>query len=123
MTDFTPFYGGGEGFKSADASAQASAAAADARRARAELEEVQQRLERLSLMTEALWTLLRRRLGLTEQELFEIAHDLDLSDGRLDGRVRRTAAPCVGCGRMVGKRHKKCIYCGTPIHRTPFTDV
>jgi rRNA maturation endonuclease Nob1 len=117
------FYGDGEGGLARDANRQANAAKADARRARTELEELGRRVERLSLMTEALWTLLRTRLKLTDEELVELARQIDLSDGHLDGRVRRASAECSGCGRMVAKKHVKCLYCGTPMQRTPFSDV
>ena len=123
MHHYGLFYGGGEHSLARDASSQANTAASDARRARTEAEGLTDRLERLALMTEALWTLLRDRFGMTDEELITIAHDLDLSDGKLDGRVRRVSAECAGCGRMVGKRHKRCLYCGSETQRAPFTDA
>ncbi len=117
------FYAGGESAVARDASSQANTAASNARKAKAETESLAQRFDRLALMTEALWLLLRGRLDVTEEELAQVARDLDLSDGKLDGRVRRASAECSSCGRMVGRRHTKCLYCGTPMERTPFTDV
>ena len=117
------FYGGGGHALARDASSQANTAASDARKARTETEGLTQRIEQLALMTEALWTLLRDRFGMTDEELITIARDLDLSDGQLDGRVRRTSAECPGCGRMVGKHHQRCLYCGTEMQRAPFTDA
>lgn len=104
-----------------DATIAAGHAGADARRALQVNEELERRVERLSLMTEALWTLLRERLGLTDEELLSMAEEIDLSDGKLDGRVNRTSSACTSCGRMVSARHVKCIYCGTPVQRAPFT--
>lgn len=118
------FYtGGGDSAMARDASLQANTAASDARKARTETEALTDRIERLALMTEALWILLRDRFGVQEAELVEIARDLDLSDGKLDGRVQRSATECSGCGRMVGKRHVRCLYCGVEMPRAPFTDV
>ncbi len=115
------FYGGPEGTVARDAGRQASAAASAARKVRSESEALVDRVERLALMTEALWILLRDRFDVQEEELLKIARDLDLSDGKLDGRVQRAASECPGCRRMVGKRHAKCLYCGTEMPRAPFT--
>ena len=104
-----------------DATIAAGHAGADARRALQVHEELERRVERLSLMTEALWTLLRERLGLTDEELANMAQEIDLSDGKLDGRVNRTSSACTSCDRMVSARHVKCIYCGTAVPRAPFT--
>jgi hypothetical protein len=121
MSHYGYFYGGGGEALARDASSQANAAASDARKAKSESEGLTDRVERLALMTEALWILLRDRFGMNDEELIEIARDLDLSDGRLDGRVRRVASECAGCRRMVGKQHVKCMYCGTEMPRAPFT--
>lgn len=122
MTYHGFFYGAGHA-AARDAGTQASHASSNARKAKTEGEALAERFDRLALMTEALWLLLRDRLGVTEEELTAIARDLDLSDGRLDGRVRRASAECASCGRMVGKNRAKCLYCGTPMDRAPFTDV
>ncbi len=123
MHEYGLFYGGYGDALARDANHQANTAASDARRARSELEGLTQRIERLALMTEALWTLLSTRFGMSDEELIAVARDLDLSDGRLDGRVRRAVAECPGCGRTVGKRHRQCLYCGTEVQRAPFTDA
>jgi hypothetical protein len=103
------------------ANSTANDAASEARGAKREIALLEQRLERLALMTEALWTLLRDKLGASDEELMAVAREVDLSDGRLDGRVHRTSVQCPECGRMVSERHVKCLYCGTEIPRAPFT--
>ncbi len=121
------FYGGyGHGHDSAaarDARHTANRASSDARRAQTSTQELEARLERLALMTEALWTIVRNRMDVTDDELAAMAREIDLSDGKLDGRVRRASSECRGCGRMVGRRHPRCLYCGAEMERSPFTDV
>ncbi len=45
---------------------------------------------------------------------------VDLSDGKLDGKVRKAATPCPKCGRNVASRFTKCMYCGQPMSQQPF---
>jgi hypothetical protein len=78
------------------------------------------RLERLALITEALWTLLRERVGMTDEQLLERIREVDLSDGVLDGKVRRGTSECPACQRVLSKRHSHCLYCGAEVEREPF---
>ncbi len=89
----TPGDGGGSGKPSEDA--------------------LQSHVERLSMVCQALWTLLRDKTDLTDEDLVARVHDVDLSDGVLDGKVRRSSTECASCGRMVAARHMRCLYCGT----------
>ena len=97
----------------ADASKAARAARTDAR-------EVEERLDRTLLACEAMWSILRDKLGVTDVELVERINDIDLSDGRLDGKVRKTAVACPKCNRTISQRFPKCMYCGQPIVHDPF---
>ena len=83
--------------------------------------EVEARLERTLLACEAMWTLLRDKVGLTDLELIERINDVDLSDGKLDGKVRKTAVSCPSCGRTISRRFPKCMYCGQAVMHDPFT--
>jgi len=83
--------------------------ATDARR---KADDVEARCDRALLVCEALWTILRDKLGVPEEALVDRVNEIDLSDGQLDGKVRRSAAQCGKCGRNVARRFQKCIYCG-----------
>ncbi len=83
-----------------------------ARDARADVAELGARVDRLSLITMALWSLVRDQLGLTEEQLAQRVQDLDLSDGKLDGKINPQATKCPKCGKMVSPRHARCWYCG-----------
>jgi len=56
----------------------------------------------------------------SDDELVQRITESDLSDGQLDGKVRRPPATCGGCGRTVSPRFPKCMYCGATLERNPF---
>ena len=69
-----------------------------------------------------LWTLLcigmfllalvQEKTGLTEEELMERVKQIDLLDGKEDGRITPQVARCSNCGRVMNPRHTRCLYCG-----------
>ena len=93
---------------------------ADAGAVRANVSEVTARLDRTLLAVEALWSLMREKLTLTDLELVERINALDISDGKLDGRVRKTPVTCPGCGRTMSRKFPKCMYCGQAVVHDPF---
>ena len=69
--------------------------------------------DRLQLVCQAMWELLRDKHGLTDEGLVERVREIDLRDGQLDGKVTPTeVARCSSCRRVVNRRHRICIYCG-----------
>ena len=102
--------------------ADASSARTDARGARMDAREVSEQLDRTLMACEAMWSILRDKLGVTDEDLIARVNELDLSDGKLDGKVRRaTSVQCSHCNRTVSKRFAKCTYCGAEIEREAFT--
>lgn len=77
--------------------------------------------ERLLLITEALWDIIREKLELPEDELARAIHRLDLQDGFLDFR-KRASPPrnCPKCSRVLTKKKATCTFCGTPVPIVPF---
>lgn len=98
--------------------AQAESAAQKANR---DVHGLEERLDRVLLLTEALWTLVRTELNLTDKQLIERINEIDMSDGQLDGKVRRPPASCVKCGRKFGRGWHNCMYCGAPASPDPFS--
>ena len=80
--------------------------------AKLSISELEDRVDRLSLLSMALWTLVREQLNLTDEQLAQRVQDIDLTDGKLDGKVSKASSKCEKCGRMLSARHVKCIYCG-----------
>ncbi len=95
--------------------------AGQARRAISQAEELEARCNRLAILCEAMWTLLRDQLQLTDEQLLDRINEIDLTDGRLDGRVERgSAIVCHSCNRRVARKFAKCMYCGEPLAHDPF---
>lgn len=104
-----------------DERAQARRIDQSARSLSQRVEELEARLSRSLLACEAMWTLLRDKLGVSEEEFLERINEIDLSDGKLDGKVRRTAVACPQCKRTISRRFPHCMYCGQPIAHEPFS--
>jgi hypothetical protein len=103
------------------ASAGESAARA-ASRMRTENESLRFEMEKLLLITQALWTFLQEQHGYSDEDLIERIQRIDMLDGKLDGKLTRTKVPpdCPECGRkLIGKR-PLCLYCGAAVARDPF---
>jgi hypothetical protein len=82
-------------------------------RVSADMTRMQDRIDTLTLTNLAMWTLLREKLGVTDEQLEARIRQLDLADGKVDGKV---AAPkvwdCGACKRPNSTRHLHCLYCG-----------
>ncbi len=78
-------------------------------------------VERLYMITEALWTILKDQHGYTDEELIHRVEDIDLRDGKLDGKVaKQPPPPCAQCKRLIVARHPVCLYCGARVQRNVF---
>ncbi|MEM1209261.1 MAG: hypothetical protein AAGI54_08335 [Planctomycetota bacterium] len=106
-------------------------AAADAARAESAARRVEQgsrdandRLERLTLVCMAMWSLLQDKTNLTEADLLERVKLIDNIDGTPDGKATRGVRSCPKCHRTMSPRHRKCLYCGTEeTHSSAFDAV
>ena len=105
------FFGLHQNMRIASAEAQATIGARKAESAERRIEFLEDRVDRLALLNLALWTLLQEREGLTEDELQQRVQELDLRDGKLDGRVQSGVIECPQCNRPLSQRHRKCMYC------------
>lgn len=84
------------------------------------LDETERRLDRLSLACQALWELLSERTGLTQQQVYGKMEEIDLRDGKRDGRMSGTVSTCESCNRTINSRNSICVYCGCPVRKQPF---
>lgn len=99
--------------------AEASRMAEDTRR---DSEGLRFDIEKLFMITQALWTLLKEQHGYSDDDLIARIQQIDLQDGRLDGKVARTRVnpDCPQCGRKLIGKHPVCLYCGTEVALDPF---
>ena len=78
---------------------------------------IEDRQERLALVCAAMWSLVKQSLPFTDEQLMARIQDLDLSDGKLDGKIRPDAQDCPGCKRKISARFLQCLYCGHELPR------
>ena len=83
-----------------------------ARHSREHQVEIERRLEKLSLICRAMWTLIQERSNISEKELLQRTTEIDLLDGKADGRVSVPAQECQTCRRTIAPHHDRCLYCG-----------
>ncbi len=85
---------------------------------------LERRVDKLALISMALWSLLSEKTNLTEEDLMARVKKIDLLDGEADGKLKRQLAKCSACGRVMSPRHANCIYCGeAKLLITAFDDV
>jgi len=77
-------------------------------------------LAKALMINEALWEILRDRLNLTEDDLNSKLYDIDMRDGKLDGKNQSPATKCPQCQRTVSSRHAACLYCGHIMDQSVF---
>jgi len=99
-------------------------AARKARRARKTVQDLEERIDKLTLICMALWSFLKDQNKLTEETLLERIKEIDLRDGQIDGKVSKDVARCSQCDRVMSPRHTRCIYCGAErLSVTAFDEV
>ena len=86
-----------------------------------EVTALQQQVERLTMATIAMMEILRDRHGISEAELEAKVREIDLRDGRLDGKLEQTRPPrnCPACGRPNAGTRAACLYCGAALPVEP----
>lgn len=98
----------------ASARSAATDAKSTARQSQEEINALNWKVERLLMITEALWRHLKKAENLEDSYLENLVNEIDAEDGQLDGKV--SASPpvmCPNCERPTSKNLRKCIYCGT----------
>jgi len=91
------------------------------RAARADVQHLEQQVERLLMISEALWSFIKEHHGYSDSDLFEKVLQIDASDGKIDGKVARTPPQqCPKCQRPLPRTKPFCMYCGTAVVRDCF---
>ena len=76
------------------------------------LESMGRRLDRAMLAIESLSEILRDRFGITRDEIHARMDEIDLRDGKQDGRLAPGVVSCPHCDRPNSKQSRQCVYCG-----------
>jgi rRNA maturation endonuclease Nob1 len=80
-----------------------------------DLAELTERVERLSLVCQAMWELLSQHTKITSNELMRKVVEVDTRDGRNDGKIAPRVIQCPKCKNNVNTRHPRCVVCGSVI--------
>ena len=76
---------------------------------------LENKVDRLSLACQAMWEILRDHTGLTEDQLLDKIKEIDLRDGKADGKMTNEVITCPNCQQKTGTQTGTCIYCGDKI--------
>ena len=113
-------YYGGYGLTSQAAMQDSAAAKSKASQAAERVRILEANLAKVLMINEALWEILREKLGLTDEDLNSKLYEIDMRDGVLDSKNQRSVSKCPSCHRKVSPRHPACIYCGQIINASVF---
>jgi hypothetical protein len=66
--------------------------------------------------------MLRDKLGVTEAQIEATIRDIDLRDGKLDGKLDQPiqVKRCEACDRVNGQNRHRCLYCGKALKQESF---
>ena len=82
-------------------------------------EDLLQRHEKMALMCQALLELVQEQTGITNEDLEKKVLEIDLRDGKVDGKMKAQVSKCTTCGRAVSSKRPVCIFCGTESKQAP----
>ncbi|MGV3629316.1 MAG: hypothetical protein ACO1PN_16685 [Betaproteobacteria bacterium] len=73
------------------------------------------KIDALALVCQALWEIVREKTDLTENDIEQKMTEIDLRDGREDGRIAGVMKKCPACNRPSHSSQSICIYCGASL--------
>ena len=82
-----------------------------------EITALRHELDRTTLVVQAMWELLKNKLGASEEELMALIQAVDMLDGKIDNRPSRIPENCPHCTRPVSIHTHTCFFCGTGVIR------
>ncbi|MAG94697.1 MAG: hypothetical protein CMJ48_13270 [Planctomycetaceae bacterium] len=77
-----------------------------------EIRDLNARVDKLCLLSQAMWESLRDRTKMTDEDILERVHEIDARDGVVDGKMGSPGRRCPTCDRALSAKHGKCLYCG-----------
>lgn len=82
-------------------------------------------VERLYMVVQAVWELVKERTDLEDKDLAERIREVDLRDGREDGKdaTQTAVSVCVRCGRTLEKGSSLCLWCGATSNAGAFNHI
>lgn len=108
-------------YSSSYAITTATAAESAAREATTNVEIFKHDIDRLLLITEALWTFMKQQHGYTDDALVQLIQGIDSRRSTVAGVIAKDPPmACPACGRPNTATRTFCVYCGKPLPTKPF---
>ncbi len=76
--------------------------------------DLHERVDRLLMVVDGIWSLLEDD-GYTDEQLLARIQEIDAADGVADGKRTQLAAQCGECGAKVAPGLSSCQFCGTAL--------
>ena len=73
---------------------------------------LEDRIASLALACQSLWEIVRDNTDISQEDLEAKMEEVDLRDGRKDGKLSQIVDTCGKCGRKTSRRRSTCMYCG-----------
>ncbi len=103
------------------ASATATAAENDVRELQTQIELFRHDIDRVLLLAEALWSLMKQEHGYADDVLIGLIQKIDQRKQSVDGvAAKDPPVNCPACGRPNLASRLFCMYCGKPLMANPF---
>lgn len=80
-----------------------------------QMQDLKRRVQSLAITCQALWELLAERLNLDENLVLQKMQEIDLRDGKADGRISTSVVSCPSCSRPNKASRSQCLYCGSSL--------
>ena len=114
MLEYILGYHAGSRTATRAASLARSAAVADGTAHTNRIEDLNERIDEISMILRGIWALLEEG-GVTSEQLVAKLEELDMADGVADGKVRKGPVQCPSCDSRVAPGLAKCQFCGAEI--------
>jgi len=79
------------------------------------LSQLDRQLRRLTLACQGMWELIRDNTEFTEDDLEKKILEIDLRDGKADGKIGTQILQCPQCRSNTNSRRTSCLMCGAPL--------
>jgi formylmethanofuran dehydrogenase subunit E len=87
------------------------AAKSQAMQALSEHDKLASEVHRLTMLLESVWTVLKKKTGLTDEELKTELKAIKLKHA--EAAAKSEPGKCVSCGKAIALNSAKCVFCGT----------
>ena len=73
---------------------------------------LEEKLDRLGLISRAMFELLQETSGFSEERLSAKVVEIDTRDGQADGKMTPRSKRCPKCDAMMSPKFGRCLFCG-----------